>query len=446
MTVSNKLTILGIPNILANGSGFVGDGGDTTTPANDLGREEPSQLTLAPTSPNPFNAIWCGVTSQYGTSCDAVAAINHNWGRRSGARWRVWTTTGTPLAFVTGDFLEQIAPDSIDGSANATGAVTTVDDDPWLPGSDYITPTVTTDPMTVLLGFPTPSHALVAGTDMEAFVVYARIPVSLGSGTVTLKLYESGVAKATLATVTLDNASGTATQIVVGYWNKSQLSTASGANAQLQIETTGNVRIYAAQWVASSGSIAAAYDSGWIQVKQEGAALGNTYPSFVGVEPMKSEIHYLPSTKTNVEKVLVAALNPDINVAQSQLGCLVAGMKWQPEYSFRPGGLLQVIDPSTLGETLGGQDYGSNQRRRRQATVLTPVLWSDEMAMVMDRIDWRKGTRGAFFVSLFPENANADLDRLTSWWSTLASIDGFSPIIVNGRTAWSRQFTFREKL
>ena len=198
-------------------------------------------------------------------------------------------------------------------------------------------------------------------------------------------------------------------------------------------------------------------DSGWLDVPNSSpdSLWSNTPSALVGPEPQQSIDFLLPSTVT--EWFSVQLYVRDDQTATSpvssqlvtspdgylQLGVFGAGPSFSPSrVNFRHGPFLSVHDPSTHGETLGGQEYGSRRRARRQMSIALPRLTWEEGFSIFDRIDWRGGTKSPCYVVAFPEDATAA--HHTSLWATVRKPRGLEIPLAFQRLGWAG--TFREKL
>lgn len=421
MARTDHVLIAGIPNLAATGTAYVGQ--DALTLGGNHVDERPAKVTLPP-GMTPIESTYLALDITPGV-VDWVGVINHNLDRRRGSLWRCWACdrdTFTSDLFVG---MQQLYPTSLDASSNAAGNHASVDDDPWAAASesDYLTASAA-GAWWARLGFATPAAALSSvGNDHAIVLRVKNVSAPAAAATLTVKLYEADALKATLATQELASTGSNKFQerIIICRFDTADLTTASGANVQVQVEgSSEDLRVYSVLWVA--GLSAGAGDSGWLAVESPPASssFGSVSAAEVAEEPTQNDFHVFSSpvdlSAAEYPMVAAAVINGTIDSSPvNSLGVLAAGKLWQP--SRNPLVTVGVSDPSTKERTQGGQDVGANRRRRRVGTIALEDVARADMLELYERIDWRKGRLGKFFVCLFPTDTYAK--RITGFWATL---------------------------
>lgn len=457
MAITDSVLLSAVPNLAATGTAYT-DHNLVTLGGNHVDERPAKVTTLSDMTPIGSTYLALDITPG---KVDWIGIINHNLDRRRGSLWRCWACdrdTFTSDIFVG---MQQLYPTSLDASSNAAGTYTAVDDDPWAAASesDYLTATAA-GAWWARLGFATPSAALsTVGNDHAIVIRCKNVSAPAAAATLTVKLYEADSLVATLATKTIAASSSNKFQerIVICRFDTSDLTTASGANVQIQVEgSTESLRVYSVLWVA--GLSAGAGDSGWLAVDAppESSAFGGVSAGEVADEPTQNEFHTFSAavdlSAAEYPMVAAALINGTIDSSPvNKLGVLAAGKLWQPTVN-AASVTLAVQDASTKGKTLGGQDYGSNRRRRRVASVAFDNLTRSQMLELFERIDWRKGRLGPFFLCLFPNDAYAK--RISGFWATLGESEqggvweAYTALDGDDATAvrWRRTYTFEECL
>lgn len=454
MSTTDHILLSAIPSTLDGGSALTGQGALEASAGNHLD-ERPALVTLISTM-TPRSSTFAATGGNRG-SIDWVGIVNHNLDRRRGSLWRSWVRSFTAGAYATEDLLEHLYPTGSSDVANSSGSHTDVDDDPWATSADYVT-AAAAGSWTRQFTFDTPAAALSAVGNDHAVIARAAVGTIPGNGTLTVKLYEAGVYKKTLIDAQqVGDYDALARRIFIGKFSTSDLGTASGADVELRVEAGNAVRLYSLLWVA--GLSAGSNDSGFLDVDDPPASssFGGIDAGLVGEEPTQNDFWTLASQVTfaasEIPKLSVAFVNgTNESSPVNKLGVLAAGKAWQPTINAETA-TLGVQDASTKGKTLGGQDYGSNRRRRRVASVTFNDLTREQMLELFERIDWRKGRLGPFFVCLFPNDTYAK--RISGFWATLGeseqggvweaynASDGNDP---GSAIRWRRAYTFEEKL
>lgn len=454
--MGDNALLCGLPNVCDGGTAITGSGGSASL-AGKHNNQEPARVTSV-SSMLPVDSTFQVWAPDAVSDIDLVAIIGHNMDRRRGSYWRAWVTEeyrASSYFDSTLQWLQQLYPTSRDDSTNLSGTYTDVDDDPWSTSADYIGISTGSTWM-ARFGFATPSVANSTVGNDHAFVIRAAIDPSFvqSEESITVKLYESDGAVATLLNAELvGDYDNLGRAIFIAPWSTSQLATSSGANVQVQIEGTEGARVYSVLWVAgrnlanvSSGG----QDTGWIAVDTppDSSSFGSISAGLVGEEPMAIEFKRLSTAETfangTVPRIVVAFLNATTDASPTnQLGVLLAGKAY--ELDFNPATAeLYFEDRSPVTETPGGQNLGSNLRRRRIFRVPFQYIDTADHIEIAERIDWRKGQTGAFYVNVFPNDAT--LKRLWGAWVRVAEAGAWIPHSEQGGFFFDRSYLLREKL
>lgn len=446
-------------SMLDEQSGFVGGGGSTSglyTAAVEATDQEPSSVSPAD-SWNPEDASWVGTAVNPSAEflADAFAVVNHNWPRNAAdldtgfnsvaraaglfrTRWRL-LLEGSAAALGGGlessekavEYLAPTATEATEGSV--TGDHSSVDDNVFgAVGADAVV-AAAPNAFGQRYSFPTPdsdlSPASVAGRNSQAFVLYG-LDSSVDAATLLVELWEGGALVRELWNAPVGNLPGQAFVIAL-YWDASELASVSGANVELRWRFStgvGDPEMRAVGWIAGlSAGGRAIYDSGWVEIEEEDteSGYGELPISYSGVEPVRNELHRVPTSvdTTTAYRVTASVLAPSRAPGMTAgeddtpyIGVLVAGKRWSPFRQFTAFSFA-VRDESTKKQTIGGRDVNVSRSRRRLASFTLPLVKRSDFAQLAERFDWRKGNTGAFLVSFFPEDDT--LRRLTTFWCTL---------------------------
>lgn len=436
-------------------AGAVGDGGsiDATSDPSVV-TQEPSDVSIA-TSASPDDATWRADNEQ---DVDVIAVVNHNWPREIGTRWRAWLN-GVDGSYSPGIYkkLAVAVPTITADSSNTSGGFANVDVNPWTGTFGSPMHGSAAGTYWALLEFASPGGLCGdsdTGSPTQAFVVvgsWATTPTPTVR-TVTVELWEGG----SFVRKILDAVPYSQGCFAVAYWDASELFDPTGANQpQVRIEFDDmDAAIYSVAWVQGLPSLDASYDSGWVEIDSLAAppSWGQVSPEAVAGEPVKNEFMLLASTVAAADAgyATVSCLCPLRTLDDPQVGVLTAGKGWRPSSNFT-GLTLGVADASKKSRTLGGQDIIAARDRRRVATWTLEGVSREDFVQLFHRIDWRKGSTGAFLVAFFPEDSVlrptttfwVTLDTQTSQpWTPYTGTDGSDSVPL----LFTRQFAVEEKL
>lgn len=447
--MSNNAIIVPI-NVCDGGTAYIGQGAGETASGSHNDQEPSSLTSIADMLPidSSFSVVGTNVSS-----VDFLAIVNHNLDTQRGSYWRGWASGWAFGGYAASSYLQQLYPTSLDASSNLAGTYTDVDDNPWATSADYLE-AAAAGSYSARFGFATPSVALSDVGNDHAFVIAASsVTLPAGSHTLTVKLFDSNTEIATLINATAVGDSDTLSRSTfIVPFSTSQLNNGTGAGVQCQVEATNGLRIYSVLWVV--GLSAGTYDTGWVAVGTPPASsdFGGISAAASGEEPMPIEFHRFSTAKTysgtGRPKITASFLNATNAVSKTnQLGVLVAGKAYKLD--FNPAWAeLYFEDRSERIEALGGQDLGNNLRRRRVLRVPLQYVTAADHIELAERIDWRKGQVGAFYVNLFPNDAT--LKRLWGAWVRVAEPGAWIPRTeeVDGVAGYffDRSYLLREKL
>lgn len=446
----------------SDGSLTAGSEASSSYADDNLGNPEPSILWRS-SAMHP-QATWVRVTPLNYTTYivgDTYALINHNLREGSGYyRWIGMNTgTGTPG-------MEALVPTGLVSSSNATGTYTDVDEG-YSPDANWITPTTPASAMSVSVSFNTPAATPKTGSNYQCFAVYVRTSDAGSVNRIICYLDESGSPVATLDTKIVSSSSG---QWLIWRWDASALGTASGANVECRLVTvpvgSQYIDIGSIVWQSEADSHFATaninFDTGWVAYTQSlGTSLGNLVPE--ASQPQKIILHQESQVWTNQSAVYcllsedhaphrpVGSLGTNLYEYSDryvQAGVMSVSSAFQPYVNPRSISVA-FQDDSTQGQTVGGVDYGSGGAKRRIFRVPLQLVKPADMVDIAARLDWQKGKRGAFLVSLFP--GDSDMQEITTAWVTIGDTGTWEAETTGDEqdstvVRWSRDYTLREKL
>ena len=502
------MAIGGIPN-LASMVPVTITAGDSnydsaSLPPENLKTEEPSEVSRIITL-DPWVSLWNCQFSNISTvdgpyfDVDHVFIGNHN--AFSGGQYRVVAYDG--VGFASPDYngtmyRERLAPTGLSSGSNQSGVVGDIDNNPLTPDGSYIYPTTSTSAWSVIIDFATPTTlAAKTGADLQSFVLYvvAAIPSNSQSWTlpsIKVELYEGGVFRADLGTRYITKASYPTPTFIDGVpigqylifpWDATLLSDQFGADVQLKITATPgtNSSIYVDEvaWDCErDGAQKYVYSSEWVDIPEptdvggldpyetyEIAArnsseirpsrdilhfFGATYPSSLVFIAFRSA-GYAESATSGVTTTTLSQTQPEWFPTYIQFGilCLGKSLELTDTSGIRPPGpTFSPITEERGGITEGGQTYAADSFRRRSLTA-DLQLTRENLNIIMDRIDWRKGHSGAFWVALESGLAAVDQQFMLAWVTLKSAGDAqMAPQAyqIGSDALFWRSMVFEEKL
>jgi hypothetical protein len=454
--------LLGFPNIVAQPYCTV------TTPATAAGlvpagfepsylkTEEPSEKARVATL-DPKYTRWdfaFGKTVQRDFDGFAVVAPNLSpWGR-----YRIVTNTH---AYVT------TAPNNVAASTNVTGAVGNVDEAISSPDASFMTPTTTTSAWSVNLDFATPATAPVTGAGMAMFVLRVLL---VGTPVATYpRLLVGGRDSLTelptdLGTRAITSSTGSGQVLIFPF---APFGPADGSRIGIRIDgEPGDSGSYCKleACILYTETVVPAKDSGWLASPVASYSDDDDPPPTISLPyypaaawTSQSGVSLLiadDQTEHDPDTGGAAAGVPIANLLSLPSGYVEAGVfcgggALAPRGIRHGGGPgVEVLVEQRGGTSVAGQTYGADGFRRRSMSW-DLMATRDELLALMNRIAWRRGQSGAFFVSAEPDIAVAR-QLFESFWAT-ARVGRAAPLPVRhdqgaGTMPWSAPFDFEEKL
>lgn len=351
-----------------------------------------------------------------------------------------------------------LAPNSIEFANNASGVATSVDEAISSPDGNYITPTTTTSPWVVVLGFPTPAAVPKTGAGMGVFVVrvnrFGTPANTQGTPAVTAILWEAGAAVPGGEFLGRRPITAEAPgQILVFHFDPDLLATASGADLELRLEfmpgdSGSYARLDAASFYYESAAVTYPHDSGYISSPFETFADQDDPPptkSFgywplVDLQDAESfevivyddQTHHLNNIElvgATADGILINALR-EVPAGYVDLGMIVAGNVLTFGNRSEGGDVPGIVGPQTPGGNVhveqfggiavGGRTYGADAFRRIELQVELTIT-RDDLITLQDRIAWRRGKTGGFYFASEPD-IDASRQLFTSGWFTLRDL------------------------
>lgn len=436
--MASKAYIGGVPSVVSVAGVEILAGGPypDDMPPENLATDEPGEVARI-LSVDPAETFWTfSLAAQEGGAndwpLDFFALVNHNL--TAAATFKVagklYASLGDALQF------ERLYPTAISGSG-VSGTVTRLTDSPFAPDDSEVTVSGVSSYLHATMADP--SAGLFAGTGgAQAF--YLRAKASTAGYTVTVQLYSAGAFVSTLGTFTAP-----ADYEVFGFVVPGTIASPNDVEVRiLWGQAAATLFVDSLVWVAEVDNYGHDFDSGWLPVPSAVAdsQFGGTSAADVALEPQRSLEVLIPGG-LSLQRLAVAIRDPNNPDGFVQAGVAVAGPAFRTEYAPALGEFVGIDDLSTGGETIGGSDFGSAGRRRRVLPVRFGALTREELLGLLERVDWRKGSRGAVWVSLCPEETDASA-RLAAAWCNVGPLERPQASPIPGR--FSKSYTFPEKL
>lgn len=444
-----RVIFLGIPNlnreayVTASTTGAAGLE-PAELEASWIKTEEPSEISRLNTL-DPAHTQWRFDTANVPVAIDGFALINHNITDGGQVRFVASLTSGVNLIAP-----DKLAPSSIVSSSNATGLVTSIDEDIYSPDGLTIGPTTTNNSWRVELGFNTPTNPPLVGEDMLCFVV--RVQRIAGSSltyypTMSATLLEnSSLIRSMGRRAVTSTVSGG--QIFIFPFSMSELSDPTGAGIGVDLDFvpgSGTGGQYAVLHTVALYYEDTVYgpDSGWITI--------NGDQRRGPLEPTKS-IHFLPNDPANegwenllTYTVLVRTDQADHDpvLGMSPLGVFTtpAGAITSDPDSFIQAGVAVAGERISLtegpnvevraatrievneieGTDITGHTYGMDAWARRVTDPIDVLVSREELEIIRNQLAWRRRRNGAFYLALESDDDIAT-QRFTSFWATITEI------------------------
>ena len=442
-------------------------------PASNLATDEPSELWVS-NSVHPTDTTITGNIPAL--DIDAVCLGNHNLGYDTG-KYRVITSSSSGVSNV------YLSPDSTVATSNSTSVYTDIDEDPLAPDGSWATPTTPGSAWGMTVGFPTPSSTLAVGDTYQCFIIWLRKVNSVSTTdrpSIVVEVSESAVVKHTFAAKPVTVTGG---QFILAQWDASVLGNPAGANVQLKFTCTpeffgDHVEVGAVQWLYQTQTEVDAmlYDSGWLSIPQPvGDSLwGGTSALDVNVASggtsfasrkrndsaeVKDITHPLPSTVSNVDYVQLFIIDdhtepygaggaPFEEPPQfTSAGIFSYGAMFTPTRDKVSGWTVQIKHTNRGSNTEGGQSYGTSAFKVKTIACSLRGLTRAEGVSLLDRLDLRTGTQGAFWVIMEPDQDQDNRAYASMWCTTVSSPLTFGPFRGESNVSLTdKSLTFREKL
>lgn len=486
-TTKKRFAICGLPNLIdvAGRSHSVGGSAVAALPASNISTEEPSEVARVSIL-DPRHTVFSTIFSdQTGDAWDVnmMACVNHNalpppHGTTQNGAGQFRFIGAKSIGGISSNTYEDVvgysrlAPDAITASTNITGGVTNVDESPAAPDGALVAPTTTGSAWSARFSFPTPTATPRVGSQLQCFVLYHTFTDAGAISwwpSLTVKLFEGSTEVADLGTryFAADGYS-------VWAWDASLLSTANGSAVEVEVSSTpvgGNyLALDAISWDCERGTLfQGAEDSGWLDIPGGFLAPwdGDRTPRVDDLPPTAS-FHYIPTTGwENITALHLAFRAPSFLVSNHDnllanaekllpthldVGVVCAGAAFLALYGAKYGApptYSITSEPVGVNKTAGGQNYTADLYRYRSVDV-TLLLTRDEMRSLTDRLDWRKGRTGAFYVALEPA-VDLNYQLHSAFWATLdgepgAVIPEVMAYYENDEMLFNRAYRFVEKL
>jgi hypothetical protein len=363
---------------------------------------------------------------------------------------------GAPLSpggyyrFVSKEPTYQIlVPASMDAD-NTTGVVGNVDESAFAPDANWLEPTDHGQPWNVVLdGFATPASNPLTGTARAFIVLWVDVVnVDAEYPSVICILKQSGLTIAEGWRVITEESG----QMLIFPFDPLLFTSASGGSLSVtllfsaSVDGTGYARLGAANIIVETVDGMAAVpvlDSGWIASPsaafgadddapmptvnlpywppEDGVAWAINPDDGLWVQLLDDQIEHDPDIVLG-SSVSVGSIENLFYRGYFDAGVFVAGAAETFDGAIllddTPGG--NVIIEQFGGNTVGGQTYSADAFRRRTLSVQL-MLTRDELAILQNRMAWRRGKAGAFYFASEPD-IPVQRQIFTSGWYTLISM------------------------
>lgn len=394
-----------------------------------------------------LQAAWTSAGS-YSFSADCIALLNDNY-TPPGATDSVYAYTYRVRALLVNVLsanytLAQavhVPPSTIKTRTNLSGAISTVQDSPWTPDTNWMTATSHTTNTELRCDFlPAPVSnglTLKTGVGVQKFAILVRRSGSGGTDpTCTVELYENGSLKASLSSGTA--ITSTTGQVITASWNASSLTSTSTTQTEVRITgtagTTRTVEIGAIEWQADSDGYL--YDSGAISITGGELASGRS-----------NLIHYPSSPPSMVAaSTTVAYLLVDFDATTgwsstyNEVGYLFVGPLWRPATNIEFDYKLGWEDVSRFNMSSGGQEWANVKPRRRVLEMDFQNLTESEAYAYLFDFDRDNGVSGELLVAVDTGNSGRAGD-----WTFLARQASLDPIGNKWLSVYQKGLTLREQ-
>ncbi len=335
------------------------------------------------------------------------------------------------------------AASSVTGATNLSGSVATLAGD-LFKISQATWMTATTPASTIAGRFQfagTPN--LKTGAGLQKFYVTVRRPPGIGAATITVELYQSGVAKSTLIAAQAVTADNTTSQTFCASWNASLLTTpsaASGVECRVTSGTAG-LQVGLVMWVAELAGLS--YDPGeeaW------------SYPADTSFYGTGGDLpfHWVhaasaPIAPTGTHSYILEFVMDWAEGATFEAGRAWCGEAFIPTYSWDLDFKMRTVDPSIISQALSGSEWMDVRTPWREADVaLSNLTEAQAYTGIFERLDRRKGNTGDVLFVPQPDTPSQFVNQnLYGRVSALGNVEctGFS---ADGQLRFRRSLTIRE--
>lgn len=408
-----------------------------------LKTEEPSEVARL-SSLHPLNTEWRFYSYSYQFDLSGFALINVNLS--DGALYRVVVPDVTAPVGVS---RTEVAPNAESGGFNKSGTVADVDEPLTALDSNSMNPAVIDQQWGTTFSWGVMPFTPSTGQNMAYFVLAVRL---IGSPfdfypSAQVELKESGVLKRDLGYKAVSELSG---QVLIFPFDPSELADPGLSNVEITVtfqpgDNLSYCRLEALALGIENPASGLRYDSGWRSVPFSFFSTNKDSP-----QPVKNIDHWLdePVTGVTILQVLFmddqTELNPELSSAPPpgfHPGVSVASLHQIPEGYIQAGHAVagESIDPEpglegrspyrsgvkvvqSEGNTIGGQSYGSDVIKSRTLEEINISCSRNVALTLMDRIGWRRGESGPFYVAVEPD-IDAKFRLFTSFFCTARGID-----------------------
>lgn len=368
-------------------------------------------------------------------SVDTIALLGHASVEQT-AKFRVrWSETLDLFVAV------YPLPATLVSSANLSGAIGAVDDPVAFVDGSWLTAVSHTVDTTAHVRFNPSGTAggtvdLLAGAGLQRFSVWVRKSASGGTNpTYTMKVYDNGVDKGTIATGSITSLTG---QTLTGTWNASVLASLSSTTIECVVgvaagtTSTGEFGAFEARLEHDPAHYDYDHTTDPAPAGPDGAVIQLVdLPPSIAVQAVDTIL---------IEQAFFDSTNP------VSIGRLYVGGAFIPTRTVDVGWSMAIEDSTTIESSVGGQEHFDVGYQRRILTVTLSYLTETEAYdRIFYELDRLKGLAGDLVVILQP-------DTTTQWHNQVmyCRLVRLDPVVhqgwADGQHRYRRTLVFRELL
>lgn len=333
------------------------------------------------------------------------AGFNHSFTKK--ALWRV-RCGSDPV------FTQDLAPDAILTQTGLTGVLAAITEDPGTDNGSWLTAATFTTATTLAVSFPTPARSLLTGGPWCRVRVRLRKAGGATAPTLAIRIRESGVVRATVATGIPVTAATPGQVLSFTFDPGLYLTNLTGAPFEVELVATpsanATVEFGAVRWHCDL--VGAVYDSKLLNVAERVNGFGTLpwglfewgagLPEEEEVASLNTQFLHLPQSDIVARYHRVDFYDPENPNAFLDIGEYVFGPALRPSKNPTYGVELGPLGGGSSTRNPAGISYSDVSPVYQGLTMEFQGLREDEALTMQKDIDFRLGTSGGFVVVLFP--------------------------------------------